>query len=934
MTVTRHFLGWDSSVTDKVVDFMLSDKIDAPPDLARDIIVVPTRQAGRRLREALALRCAAAETAVLSARVETPALFARGEGGTACIATPMQVAAAWAAVLMEMGPSDFPGLFPVRPPERDFGWTLNTADMLQDLREALADGGLMIGDVTAKFAALIEESDRWRDLAALEARYLRRLATTGLDDPCSHKIAYVLAPEVPEGVERIVVAAVPDPSALMTVALERLQDRVEIVVLVHAPAELADRFDGFGRPDTLLWKKATLDIPGRADSILLAASPSAQSEQVLGLVARHASSLGPADLAVGVPDRAVVPFLSAALEAKGLGSFDPSGRSPAEHPVFRLIAAIRALVTSGDYESVAVLLRHPDMLAFLRARHGVAPSGLMRELDEFQNRHLPSRYEDFEEHLQPDTNPALHRAIACIGQFRDRLADKGGLCGALREVLRSIYEKRDICHGNPEDEEFMAVAKLVDDAVHELGEMIAGGNELSVACALDLLLRRLTKQVYYSERDDALVDLEGWLELPWNNAPLLIVTGMNDGIVPESRLSDPFLPDSLRVALGLRNDDSRFARDIYLMASLLECRRGHGRVYLVVGKTAQNGEPLKPSRLLFRCSDGELRERAELLFGEAPQLRESQPSTISFRLRPEVPDEAGLTRLSVTAFRAYLACPFRFYLQHVLKMDELDDSKTELDAMDFGNLVHNALQQMSRDGSAGRSDDEVRVADFLCEQADKWVRGRFGRQPPLQVLIQLDAAKQRLGRAAREHTALVREGWETVASESRYETEFSGMTISGIIDRVDRHKRSGNVRIIDYKTSDSGSAPVKTHLAWPGDDTPEFARVTVDGKAMCWTDLQLPLYRLLLAGAMDLPAGVQLGYFNLPKAISETGLSLWGEFPDVLRESAEACADGVISAVRAGRFWPPAGKVAFDQFERIVFGDVEAAVEWGSNGEG
>jgi len=926
----RHFLGWDDPVTGKVADFLLPDPIGAPPDLEDEIIIVPTRQAGRRLREAMALRCSMAGAALLSARVETPAVFARAESDAVHVASPIRMALSWASVLMESEPAELRGLLPARPPDRDFAWALRTGEMIQDLREALADGGLLIADVVQKGAHLLEEQERWRDLCELERRVLKRLADKGLADPCSCKIHASLQPEISGSVTRIVVAAVPDPSALMITALECLAGDIDVDILVHAPESMAARFDAFGRPETKYWTTSPIDIPLPDESILLAASPAVQGRKVLDLVARHASDWGPADLAVGVPDRSVIPVLTAVLEEKGLGAFDPAGKSPETHPVFRLVRDLHSLIAGGDYESIAATLRHPDMLSFFRDRHEITPSRLMLELDTFQNERLPSSFQDFTEHLQSDPTGALRRAVELLKNFRDRL-DGDGLCEALRDVLKTVYEKREIRHGNPDDDEFTSVAGLFDEAIFELGEAVAGGGNISNVQALDLMLRRLARQVYYTERGDAVIDLEGWLELPWNSTPLLIVTGMNDGFVPDSRMGDLFLPDPLRVALGLRSDESRLARDIYLMTSLIESRRGSGRVYFVVGKTAQSGDPLKPSRLLFRCRDEELPERAQWLFGEAKQARPTSPFTMSFKLNPEAPPKRpAIQKMSVTAFGSYLTCPFRFYLRQVLRMEELDDDKTELDAMDFGNLVHDALRGMGDAADVSRSDNETIVADFLGARADAWVRDRFGDDPPLQIVIQRDVARQRLQAAARHHVGLVREGWETIAWETRGNIELNGMVVSGVIDRVDRHTKSGKIRIIDYKTSDTAATPAKAHLGRAAEESPEFAVVTVAGKSMRWLDLQLPLYRLLLAAGMDVPDDVELGYFNLPKAIGETGLSLWDDYSGALQSSAEQCASAVISAIQEERFWPPAERVMYDDFEKILFGDPQRAVGWGS----
>ncbi|MBN1672695.1 MAG: PD-(D/E)XK nuclease family protein [Kiritimatiellae bacterium] len=68
MAVTRHFLGWDAPLTELACRFLLPGRISGTADLESTLIVVPTRQAGRSLREALAARCARQGAALLSAQ--------------------------------------------------------------------------------------------------------------------------------------------------------------------------------------------------------------------------------------------------------------------------------------------------------------------------------------------------------------------------------------------------------------------------------------------------------------------------------------------------------------------------------------------------------------------------------------------------------------------------------------------------------------------------------------------------------------------------------------------------------------------------------------------------------------------------------------------------------------------------------------------------
>jgi len=943
MSATRHFLGWDEPVTAKVRGFLLPDPIAGPVDLEGRLIVVPTRQAGRRLREALALLCAERGTALLSAQVVPPSVLFRPHDALPGEASATVVKAMWAEVLLKLDPALAPGLFPSKLPERDFVWALRTGEMIQELRHALADGGCRLADVAQRCGTALEEPERWRNLVEIEKLFLRRLKDAGLSDPCDLVMARAEHPELAEGVREIVVAAVPDPSLLAIRALEQLSARVPVHILIHAPEELADHFDAWGRPIPEIWRDAMLDIPDPAGNAILAGTPLSQSRRVLEEIAAGAGELGPGDIAIGVPDAAVVPVLKEILEERGLPAFDPADRRVQDHPLFRLIEGFARLVTGGaPYDAVRVFLRHPDLLEHLRTQLRLSPSAILTELDMFQNTYLPFGLEDMASRLADrprnsassfDRSEFTHLTPA-VAFLRRQVEAFGAppFADAMRRFLQTVYAARVISSRSAEDCDFRAVAGEIDGVLAEFERETCQATALDPARFFALFLRRLGEQGYHPECEPGALDLEGWLELPWNNATWLIVTGMNDGVVPESRPADAFLPDSLRTRLGLRDDAARFARDAYLLRSLVECRRGRGRVCFIAGKTSAAGDPLKPSRLLFRCRDGELPERAARLFGPVPDERESCHASVSFRLNASPPDDRALgrlsaTRLHATQFRDYLACPFRFYLKHVLQMEALNDDKAGMDGRDFGTMIHAVLERMGSDPSLWGCQDEAKLAERLAADAEAWVGAAYGKALSLPLLLALDAARNRLAAAARAQVALARDGWEIVQTEKRYEMILGGVSLSGKIDRVDRHRETGRVRILDYKTSDTSVKPEAAHLAPPSPDAPDFAAVTVGGRPRRWVDLQLPLYRLLVVADGQFAGEPELGYFNLPKAITETGIEVWEALSAGTVDSARECAAGVVQRILDRVFWPPAARVKYDDFEPLFFGEVKDYVE-------
>ncbi|MBI3987427.1 MAG: PD-(D/E)XK nuclease family protein [Lentisphaerae bacterium] len=941
-TQQLHFLGWDGPIAEKVAGWLLDGRAAASPvDLQDTLIVVPTLQAGRRLKEVLALRCRDRKTVLLSATLVTPHYFFARPPPDVTPANPPATLAAWTHVLRTADLSRFSAFFPKprKPEEADrFPWALSTAAVIERLRQELTDGGYRIRDVITKLGDQLQETDRWNDLAGLEDLYLETLRRLHLADACQVKIGLADAPALDASIRRIVVAGVPDPTLLALRALGNLARDRSVDILVHAPENRKKDFDAWGRPVPGVWAKEDVDVPDWNSNVSLEASPAAQAAKIREILTALPETFGPADIGIGVPDVSVIPFLQKELSALRLSAFDPSNARFEAHALGRLVEAMFHVFRSRSYPAVADLLRHPDFLGYVCAAGEIGAHTLLSQLDEFQNYYLPA---DLDGLLTPfQGNPAgaanqrqdfsaLGKALGIVRSHVEQLETRP-LEEAWRSFLQSVYERKTVRADRVPDREFQEAAGIVEQTFREFRDLTGRDLGLDGRQASALFVGRLQEQSYHRERADEIIDLQGWLELPWTDTPFLAVAGLNEEFVPGGSLSDVFLPDSLRKALTLRDDLSRFSRDVFLFKGLVESRRAGGRLCLFVGKYSMTGDPLRPSRLLFRCPDADLPRRAGELFKTVAAARPAPAADRIFRLKPAPPDRPASVLedrvISVTAFRDYLACPFRFYLRHVLDMEALSDEKRELDALDFGLIVHESLRVMGADKALWGCRDAEKLGRKLAELAAGAMARRYGRDPPLAVQVSLGAAQARLKQLAREQARLVAEGWEILATEQSKKLVVDGMTIRGKIDRIDR--KGDCIRIIDYKTSDKAKSPADVHLCRRDAGASAYNRLDVPagepkkGKAAKqkqWKDLQLPLYVLLQAGR--LPAcgdDVQLAYFNLPKAVDDTGLSVWEKFDAATLESAVACIRGVVADIAARRFWPPAESVEHDgDFERL-----------------
>jgi hypothetical protein len=136
-------------------------------------------------------------------------------------------------------------------------------------------------------------------------------------------------------------------------------------------------------------------------------------------------------------------------------------------------------------------------------------------------------------------------------------------------VLQEIYAARELLSGTEAGNDFAEAAGGLMEALAVLDGPVA-----AAACAdgrerLELLRRAMAGVCYYADPEpvDA-IEAQGWLELPWNDAPLLVLTGFNEGFVPDSVVGHAFLPDATRAALDI----------LQILNCLAECDAVSGRL--------------------------------------------------------------------------------------------------------------------------------------------------------------------------------------------------------------------------------------------------------------------------------------------------------------------------------------------------------------------
>ena len=896
MPISRKFLDWKEPALPAAAAYLVSRYREGRQlNLDGVLVVLPGSRAGRRLLEILVERADAEALVLTPPRIETiGTLPERLYEPKRPFATEFVQQLAWIHALRTAGESRVVRVIRDLPQDGDIVRWMALARLLWRAHRELAAEGLDFSDVMNSTwrPGELEEKTRWRVMRRIQELYLRVLDHFELWDLQTARL-FAIAHGECEAKQDIVLVGTADMPVAMRQMLDQVTDRV--TSLIHAPPERADDFDAYGCIIPERWENAEIDI--RDEWVRVVEGPAEQAEVAAEAIASWDGWRRADEITIGVPDESLVPQIHRQLAQCGVRSRWAVGKRLPETAPYRLLRAISDYLESGRYIDFAALVRHPSMFDWLQ-HHG-APEGWLTEMDKYYSDHLQPRLGEWLG--EPEECEAARQSWELVETvlrpLREPSRKLGRWAQPIIDVLVEIHDHIEMDRDDEGQHYVLAACRQIQTVL--LQQHTAPQRLMPVVDshqAIRLALEELQSQEIAPLPDAEAVEMLGWLELPLDTSEVLIVTSFNDGRVPTSVNADLFLPNSLRRRIGLLDNHRRYARDAYALSVLAASRES---LTLIASRYDSEGNPLSPSRLLFTTDDDDLlADRAVRFFDpepkrqEAPQLGDAPAHTLL--TIPEPPENTKPVRgMSVTAFRDYLRCPYRFYLRHVLKLRNLDDQADELNAAVFGSMIHEVVHRFGESDSRHSTDEEeIRLA--LRAALEQCLHEQFGEERLAPVTVQLFQLRARLDVFARWQAGWARDGWRIEHIEEPSQSspiwlqvdDDRAMQLHGRIDRIDRHIDTGAWTIFDYKTSDSGKSPEQAHQS-----------------AGEWVDLQLPLYRHL-AAPMGVEGEIQLAYLLLPKDLKKIGEAVATWTPAQL-EQADDVARVVAGHVLDGRFWPP-----------------------------
>ena len=938
MPVEHIFMGWDTPALPLAVDQLHARYRPSAGawDLGGVVLVVPGRRAARRALELLAER--GSGSALVPPTIVTlgqlPELLYQPH---APVADPLRALVTRAAVLRDVPADELRPIIAEPPGHEDWLRWIQLAEDLAHLDDMVAAGGKTIRDVARMLneAGITPDTGRWELLCALRGRYEQALRSARMCDRNDAR-RRALAEDRCVTDRDLVLLAAADMVPVTASMIRSLGSQV--ISLVHAPRELSGAFDDIGCLIPDVWARRTVELNderihyvdrvGHYGHEVVAAVRRISSDPHRGPVTNrkprgHDTAGTTADqVTIGLGDEADGPQVKRALEWAGCPARLARGESLRLTGPCSLLAGLGLFADQRRFDDFATLLRHPDVESYMRVTleqfEDATAARLLAEstaawlglLDRYANDHLQNRVT---EHWlgDPRTRTQLETLYRLV---TDLLPDEPSqqrllphwsepIAHALGKVYRAITLQADDPYGAAVAETIGAIGTALREQADLSSNAVTP--EVTFSQAVAFTLDRLRDQTLAPPSGPAATELLGWLELHLDDADVMIVCGFNEGVIPSSGDTDPLLPDSAKRLLGLPDASHRYARDVYSLSALAA---SHPHLTLLAARRGDEDQPLAPSRLLLACPAKQAAARI-LRFYPPEGSREGRPYPLILRPAPqesfriptpktgELPD-----KLSVTALGDYLACPYRFYLKHVLRLQTVTDLVAELDGLGFGQLAHEVLSRFGRSPAAADTDEKV-IQRYLEDALHKSIAERFGPHPSPAVAVQAEQLRIRFHRFAQWQAQQVQEGWRVMAEhvESTFQRviNLSGgrtITLVGRIDRIDHHPEHG-YQILDYKTGEKAKTPEKLHREGKG-------------RAKRWVDFQLPMYRWLAETVLG-DGSVTLGYLLLPKQSHDVGFAQapWGT-GEVTEGIDQAMA--VVHRIAAGEFWPPGPPPRYD----------------------
>ncbi|BAK66139.1 double-strand break repair protein AddB [Sphingobium sp. SYK-6] len=616
-------------------------------------------------------------------------------------------------------------------------------------------------------------------------------------------IGPVMAPE--PGRERTVPPQETHPQFALKLMLERMGvHRDEVALWRWGSEHDARAARGRAISNAMLpalltggWPKVPRGERALRDVRAIEAASPAEEAQAIAIALREAVETPGRTAALVTPDRALATRVSAHLRRWGIEADDSAGRPLAQLPPGTLLLAL-AQAGAERFAPVALLalLKHPLVMA---GEGRLAWLEQVRRLDLLLRGPRPPAGLDGvagllaeeggrREPLRAALRPWWPGVAAMLGGIETAFAAERplpDLFAALRGAASALTGER-VWSGH----QGHSAARLIADAEAAAPH---GPPTADPAGFVSMLAQIMTAEaVRPPQGGHPRVQILGLLEARLQQADLMILAGLNEGVWPGLPSPDPWLAPRIRHALGLPGLDYRIGLSAHDFAN------GLGAPQVILSRARRDSSaPTVASRfwLRLKAMTGERWVEDNRLIALARMIdRPVQAAPATPVPAPCPPVEVRPKEIAVTDVDRLRADPYAFYAARILRLSPLEPVDADPGPAWRGTRAHDVLQRWMEEGSGDPARLAALAQDMIAgAAAHPLLRALW--QP--RLLAGLDwvaaevAAQRETGR-----TILFGERWGKI--------ERGGVVLRGKPDRMDR-LADGALAVVDYKSGATAS---------------------------------------------------------------------------------------------------------------------------------
>ncbi|MDQ3267459.1 MAG: PD-(D/E)XK nuclease family protein [Pseudomonadota bacterium] len=526
---------------------------------------------------------------------------------------------------------------------------------------------------------------------------------------------------------------------------------------------------------------------------------------------------GKKNIAIVAQDRIVARRMRALLERAGVLVRDETGWKFSTLSVSTVLMRwLDALQSDFYYQDLLDLLKSP----FIFADQAVCErKQTVYQLEQLVRKHgVVAHLDAFLELTQG--NVEMQIALIRLRQAAEVLHKKNNTLSGWLCALYTSLEILGIVQGLKTDD---AGVQLLQALQNWQRELHIDATRVSLTEWRHWLAQQLDEHTFRDLSIDSPVLLTHLAATRWRSFDAVLLLGCDAAHLPGTDNCGRWFNDAVRTTLGLPTREVSLVQQRDDLLALLVMND----TVLVTWQASKSGE-----KNLLSPYFEMLRALHELAYGddltikkgewdkllERSQMRSAEFPLPSVAAMPVPVALEGLIprRISASGYNSLVACPYQFYARHILRLNEMDEVREDVEKRDYGEWVHDILRRFHEQYQVLSNHLRVDLdSALLCISIEIF-------SPAIQrdylARAWLLRWQQAIPSYLDEQLKNEADGWRYQSGEVPFELPLTDdLLMHGRVDRVDVQVEGGNsVRVLDYKMMDA--TKLRNKLKEAGED--------------------------------------------------------------------------------------------------------------------